>query len=458
MKVIICGAGSVGEILTNFLDTENYDITVVDKDPQLTNQLSKKFDIKVVNGNSAHPSVLEKAGANEADILIAATNEDEVNMIACSIAHHMFNIPKNISRVSGKEYLNEQWSDLFTEKRIPIDCLFSPEGYLANSVYERLEFPGAIDVRNFANGKVKLLGFNCGEDCPILNTNLSDLSEIFPGLNAIIVTIFRDGKYITPENDKQILVGDNVYIIVEDRHIDRVSSAFGKDFYKYKNVAILGGGKTAMLLAEKLDVLHKDWNVKIIEKDFVKSGIIVDKLNDVQVISGDVLEKSIIDEIGFDDIDISVAITDDVEINLVYSILAKNSGTKTALSLITSRDHDNIFKNINIDMLVDKSTVISSSILPQIRRGRINDSYLIRIGHGEVIEAKVTSSCDFVGKKINEIKFPESVVIGAIVRDGKFVYPKGNSEIMSGDVVVMYVGSESVKWVEDIFSVSLEVF
>ncbi len=267
MKVIICGAGQVGFNIAHYLSSEGNDVTVVDQRPELIRKLSNTLDVQTIVGHASHPQVLEQAGAEAADMLIAVTQSDEVNMIACQVGHSLFGVPTKIARVRSQSYLEPIWANLFNHDHLPIDVIISPEIEVARAISRRLEVPGAIDVIPLADNKVRLIGVRCQDDCPLINTPLWQLTVLFPDLNIVIIGIIRDGKAIVPTSDDQMLSGDEVYFVTDARHIKRSMAAFGFEEQEARRLLIFGGGHIGLFLAQQVEKEHPTVSIKIIEKD-----------------------------------------------------------------------------------------------------------------------------------------------------------------------------------------------
>ncbi len=458
MKVIICGAGQVGFNIAHYLSSEGNDVTVVDQRPELIRKLSNTLDVQTIVGHASHPQVLEQAGAEAADMLIAVTQSDEVNMIACQVGHSLFGVPTKIARVRSQSYLEPIWANLFNHDHLPIDVIISPEIEVARAISRRLEVPGAIDVIPLADNKVRLIGVRCQDDCPLINTPLWQLTVLFPDLNIVIIGIIRDGKAIVPTSDDQMLSGDEVYFVTDARHIKRSMAAFGFEEQEARRLLIFGGGHIGLFLAQQVEKEHPTVSIKIIEKDQERAEFIAKSLQETVVLSGDVLDLEILEEAGVSQTETVVAVTNDDETNILSSLLAKRYGCKRSITLINTRNYDSLVGSLKMDVVVNPRTTTVSKILQYVRRGKIHAVHSLREGFGELIEADALETSSLVGRPLKDVNLPVGVLVGAIVRDGQVINPRGNTVVQAKDRVVMFATADVVKKVEKMFSVRLEFF
>ncbi|WP_120496602.1 Trk system potassium transporter TrkA [Kiloniella sp. EL199] len=458
MKVVICGAGQVGFNIARYLASENADITVIDRDPALVNKITDSLDVKGVVGFASHPNILEKAGASEADMIIAVTHADEVNMVACQICHSMFDVPTKIARIREQNYLDPMWSDLFTRDHMPIDVIISPEIEVAAAIEKRLQIPGAFDVYPLADGKVSLIGVHCTEDTPIIHTPLRQLTELFPTLNVVVVGIFRQGKGFVPTPDDELRPGDDVYLVLDHGHLNRTMDAFGHSESEARRVVIIGGGNIGLYLARTVEENHPQVKLKLIELDKKRAEFVAKSLKRTVVIHGDSLDAEILNEANISTTETIVAVTNDDEVNILTSLLAKRHGCKRAVTLINTTSYAPLISTLGIDTVVNPRSITVSNILQHVRRGRIRSVHTIADGLGEVIEAEALETSSLVGVPIREAKLPPGVIVGAIVREGEVIIPRGGTIVRSHDLVVIFSAAEAVKKIEKLFAVKLEFF
>ncbi len=458
MKVIVCGAGQVGTSIVGHLVAENNDVTVIDRSAELVKKIGDSMDVKAMEGFASHPHVLEAAGAGDADMIIAVTYADEVNMVACQVAHSLFEVPTKIARVRHQSYLQPIWADLFSRDHMPIDVIISPEIEVGRAISRRLHAPGAFDTLTLADGLVQLLGVRCAEDCPIVDTPLRQLQELFPNLKITIVGIVRGGEGFVPNSSEHLLPGDEVYLIADSKHVPRVMAAFGHEEPEARRVIILGGGNIGTYLAREIEEHHPGVSAKIIECNRENAERAANTLDRTVVIHGDALDPEILEEANVSIAEAVVAVTNEDEVNILASLLAKRYGSQKAMVLINNSTYTPLVTTLGIDVVVSPRAITVSTILQHIRRGRIRAAYAIHDGFGEVMEAEAVESSDLVGAPLREVKLPSGLIIGALVRDGTVIMPRGDTVVRPYDRVVLFAKTNVVKQVERMFAVGLEFF
>jgi trk system potassium uptake protein TrkA len=464
MKVIICGAGQVGFNIARYLAIEDNDVTVIDQAAELIGKVNDLLDVQALVGHASHPDVLEQAGAADADMLIAVTYADEVNMVACQIAHSLFNVPTKIARVRQQSYLNPIWADLFSRDHMPIDVIISPELEVAKAIARRMSVPGAFDMIPMADGKVRVVGVRCTDHCPIINTPLRQLTTLFPDLNIIVVGIVRDGSAMVPTSNDQMLLGDEVYFVTDAAHLPRSMAAFGHDERSARRVVIVGGGNIGINLARDLSEAKRGISTKVIELDRERARKVAQALPGVTVIQGDALENDILEEANVETAETVVAVSNDDETNILASLLAKRAGVEQAVTLINKPSYGPLITTLGIDVVVSPRAITVSTILQHVRRGRIRAVHSLGDGFAEIIEAEALETSPLVGTPLNEIELPDGVIVGAIVRaghageDSKVIIPRGATVIEGHDRVILLATADAVKQVEKMFAVRLEFF
>ncbi|MCK9992024.1 MAG: trk system potassium uptake protein [Alphaproteobacteria bacterium] len=458
MKVIVCGAGQVGFNIAKQLAAEHNDVTVIDQNAELIRKISDTLDVQGMTGHAAHPDVLERAGASDADMIIAVTQNDEVNMIACQVAHSLFNLPMKVARIRTQAYLQKQWLNMFSRDHLPIDVIISPEVEVGRAVLRRLAMPGAFEAAPFADDRVMLMGTLLEENCPVVNTPLRQLTELFPDLNIIIAGVVRDGKLFIPRGDDQLRVGDQAYFISAQENVRRALDIFGHEQAPARRVIILGAGNIGMFVARELERAKVQVRVKIIEYRKERAEAAADQLANTVVLHGDALDLEILREANIAEAETIIAVTDDDEVNILASVLAKQGGCQRAVALINNPGYGPLMRSLGIDVFIDPRATTVSKILQHVRRGRIRGLYSLYNGAAEVLEAEALETATVIGKPLNEAGIPRGIMIGAIVRDGKVIVPRGNTIIRTGDRVVILALAEMVKKVEQMFRVSLEYF
>ena len=458
MKVIICGAGQVGTSIARYLASEHNDVTVLDQSPEMISRLNESLDVQAIVGHASHPEVLEQVGVADADMLIAVTFADEVNMVACQIAHSLFNVPTKIARIRHQSYLSPLWADLFSRDHMPIDVIISPEIEVAKAISRRLTVPGAFDMIPLADDKVRLIGVRCTDRCPVVHTPLRQLTSLFPDLNIIVVGIVRDDGASVPTPQDQMLPGDSVYFVADTEHVPRAMAAFGHEEQEARRIIIMGGGNIGLSLARLIEESKHDVTAKIIELDRERARTAAETLPGVAVILGDGLDPEILAEANVSMTETVVAVTDDDETNILSSLLAKRYGAERAVTLINKTTYSPLITTLGIDVVVSPRAITVSTILQHVRRGRIRAVHSLGDGFAEVIEADALETSPLVGKPLKEAKLPRGVIVGAVVHDDKVIIPSGDTIIYPDDRIIILAAADVVKKVEKLFSVRLEFF
>lgn len=379
-------------------------------------------------------------------------------MVACQICHSVFEVPTKIARVRHQSYLDPAWSELFSHDNLPIDHIISPEVEVARAISRRLQIPGAFDVIPLAEGKVSLIGVHCTEDTPILNAPLRQLTGMFPDLHILIVGIQRDGTGIVPTGEERLYAGDDVYFVAETAHLARAMAAFGHEERQAQRVIIVGGGNIGHNLAQRVEKTNPHVALKVIEMDKARAQHVAERLDRAVVIHGSALDTEILEEANVGQAESVVAVSNDDEVNILGSLLAKRYGCQRAVTLVNKSSYGGMVGSLGIDTVVSPRAITISSILQYVRRGRIRSVHSVSEGFGEIIEAEALETSAVVGVPIRNARLPAGVLIGAIVRGQQVVLPRGNTTIRAGDRVILFAASSAVKKVERLFSVKLEFF
>ncbi|WP_321391162.1 Trk system potassium transporter TrkA [Emcibacter sp.] len=458
MKVIVCGAGQVGFNIARHLANEHNDVTVIDRSPKLIAKIQNSLDVQAIVGYASHPDLLEKAGARDADMIIAVTLFDEVNMMACQVAHSLFDVPTKIARVRDQSYLKSMWQDLFSRDHMPIDVIISPEIEVARAAIRRLEVPGAFDMIPFADDKVQVVGVKLDDDCPVVDTPLRQLTELFPDLNIVVCGIMRNGKLIVPSSTDQLLVGDNIYFVSEKSHVQRALNVFGHEEEEARRIIIVGGGNVGLFIAEQLFEDNPKIQVKIIELKQERATYVAEKLPKAIVLNGDALDLELHKEANVAGTETIIAVTNDDKVNILASSLAKHGGCKRAIALINNHDFGPLTNSVGIDAFVDPRQTTVSSILQHMRRGRIRSLQTLAGGAAEVLEAVALETSPLVGKPLRDVKLPAGIIVGAIIHEGEVIVPRGRTIIKTNDIVIVFTRADMVRKVEELFTVKLEYF
>jgi len=458
MKVIICGAGQVGWQIARHLSGERNDVTVVDSNADLVRRATDTLDVQGVAGFASYPDVLDRAGARDAEMIIAATHSDEVNMVTCQVAHSVFGINRKIARLRSQSYLDAIYADLYRRDHLPIDVVISPEKEVAAAALQRLSAPAAFDTETFMDGQAHLLGIKIDPGCPVINTALHQLTDLFSTLRAVVVGVRRDGTLFAPEAKDQLFVGDETYVFCHRDDVARTMEVFGKRTSKQERVVLVGGGNVGLAVAKQLENGPTRIRTKIIEKSRKCAERAAEALERTIVLNGDGLDASLLAEAGIARADAMLAVTDDDKTNMLACVRAKAEGCEYVIALINDPTLVPLMTPLGIDAYINPRATTVSSILRHMRHGRVRAVYSIGDAEAEVIEAEVLSTSPIAGKKISEIDFPEGVLIGMLRKGDKVMRPLGRTRIDEGDVIAVFAMAEDVPKVEQLLQVSIDFF
>jgi trk system potassium uptake protein len=460
MKIIICGAGQVGGQIARHLAREEGDnhVTVIDKDAALIRRITDAYDVNGVAGFASHPDILERAGARDADMVIAATQSDEVNMVVCQVAHSIFSVPRKIARLRAPAYLNAIYSDLYRQDHLSIDVVISPEYAVADAVMQRLAAPAAFDIEGFLDGRAQLVGISLDGGCAVLNTPLRQLSELFSTLRAVVVGIRRGERLFVPEPSDQLYADDQVYVVTATEDLPRVMEVFGKQQLKVERLLIVGAGNIGLHVAQTLEGDGRKNRLKIIERSRSRAEVAADALKRTVVLNGDGLDPELLEEANVAAMDAMLALTDDDKTNILACVRAKTEGAKLVVALVNDPSLVGLIAPMGIDAYVNPRSTTVSSILRYVRHGRIRAVYSIGDGEAEVIEAQVLGTSAMAGKAVRDSELPDAAIIGLIRKGDKVVVPRGDTRLAEGDVLTIFAMRESVAAVERLFQVGLDFF
>lgn len=458
MKVIICGAGQVGWQIARHLSGEQNDVTVVDNNADLVRRATDTLDVQGIPGFASYPDVLDRAGARDADMVIAATHSDEVNMVTCQVAHSVFNVPRKIARLRSQSYLTAIYSDLYRRDHMPIDVVISPEREVAEAALQRLAAPAAFDTESFMQDKVQLLGIQLEADCPVLGTPLRQLTDLFSTLRAIVVGVRRDGTLFAPEPRDQLFAGDQIYIIAQMPDVNRTLEIFGKSSPKQERIVIVGGGNVGLGVAQALEARTERIRAKVIERNRACAERAADALERTIVLNGDGLDMDLLTEAGIDRADAILCVTDDDKVNLLTAVRAKSAGNPMTICLVNDPTLVPLLGPLDIDAYINPRATTVSSILRHIRHGRVRGVYSIGDAEAEMIEAQVLSTSPIAGKLIRDVDFPEGVLVGAMMRGEDVITPGSDTRVTEGDLVLIFSLTDDVPEVERLLQVSIDYF
>jgi len=455
MNIIICGAGRVGFSISKQLSAQGHSITVIDQSSEFIQKINETQDVKGVVGRATYPSVLEKAGAEDADMIIAVTQNDETNMVICQVAYSIFKIDKKIARLRGQEFLGGKWGKLYGESNLPIDVIISPELEVAKSLQRKLEAPGALDSVPFAGGKIKVLEIDIDKKCPLVNTELSKLTQKFPELKANILGVIRGEKFVILKKKDKILFNDKAFVVINASQINKTLSAFGHEEKMAKKILIIGGGNIGFNLAKNLENDSDDVRVKIIEKNKDRAELIANELNNTIVINGDGLDEDVLKEANIEEAETILSLTNDDEDNIMVSVLAeKNNPDKRTIALVNKQNYSLLQSSLKINDLVDPRNTTISTILKHVHKGTIETVYTLLDGEYEFIEAEVLETSELISKSIKDSNLPKEIRIGAIVRKKEVIIPKSYFKFEKKDLVVFLTKREHLEKVESLFRIS----
>jgi len=455
MNIIICGAGRVGFTIAKILLDQEHSITIIDQSSEDIQKINDQLDVKAIVGKATWPSVLEKANPSEADLLIAVTRNDEINMLICQIAHSIFKVPKKIARIRSQDYLSPKYNQLYSKENLPIDFIISPELEIAKSILRKLETPGALDNVTFAENKIRLLEILIEKNCPISNIKLNELTKKFPKLNANILGVIRDEKFVILKKNDLMQENDKVYVVINSSQIKETLEAFGHNEKIANKILIIGGGNIGFNLAKNIEENFDSSRVKIIEKNKDRSEFIANELNNSIVINGNGLDEEVLNESNIDEVETVLALTNDDEDNLMISVLVeKVSKNKRTMALINKPNYSILQSSLKIDDLIDPRMTTVSTILKHVHKGTIETAYSILNGEYEVIEAEIIETSELINKELKNTNLPDEVRIGAILRNEEVIIPRSNFVFKKKDTVVFLSKRDHLPIIENIFRIS----
>ncbi len=455
MNIIICGAGRVGFTIAKLLSEQNHSITIIDQSSEDIQKINEALDVKAIVGKATSPIILENANSKEADMIIAVTKNDEINMMICQIAYSLFKIPKKIARIREQDYLNPKFSKLYNKENLPIDVIISPEIEIAKSIQRKLESPGALDNVPFASNKIKLLEILIEDSCPISEIKLNELTNKFPKLNSNILGVIREDKFIFLKKNDVMKKGDKAYVIINSQQMTETLSAFGHDEKISNKILIIGGGNIGFNLAKNIENSFEDARLKIIEKDKNRAEKIANELNNTIVINGNGLDEDILAEVNLEDVETVIALTNDDEDNLMVSVLVeKFSKDKKTMALINKPNYSLLQSSLKIDDLIDPRMTTVSSILKHVHKGTIENAYTILDGDYEVIEAEIIETSELINKELKNCELPDEIRIGAVLRKNEIIIPRSSFVFKKQDRVVFLTKRDQLPLVESMFRLS----
>ena len=461
MNIIICGAGRVGFTIAKQLSEQGHSITVIDTSSEDIQKIDDALDVKAIVGKATYPTILEKANAAETDMIIAVTRNDEINMVICQIAFSIFNIPKKIARIRSQDYLNPKFTTVYNKENLPIDVIISPELEIAKSIQRKLEAPGALDSVPFADNKIRLLEILINDSCSLINIKLKDLTKKYPNLDANVIGIIRDDKFLIPKKEDEVRKNDKIYVIINSSQTAETLEAFGHTEKVSKKILIVGGGNIGFNLAKNIEETLDAARVKIVEKDKERAEFLASELNNTIVINGNGLDEEVLAEANLEEAETVLALTNDDEDNLMVSVLVekfakdeKEIEDKRTMALVNKPNYSLLQDSLKIDDLIDPRMNTVSSILKHVHKGTIETAYTIMNGEYEVIEAEIIETSELINKELKNSNLPDEVRIGAVLRGDKIIIPRSDFIFLKEDKVVFLANKDSISIVENIFRIS----
>ncbi len=453
MKVVILGAGQVGGSVAESLVSEQNDITVVDIDAPRLRALQDRLDLRTVTGNASHPSVLREAGIEDADLLVAVTQSDETNLVACKLATRMFNVPRRVARVRAAEFLEDE--QVLGREGFEVDLAICPEQVLTDYLVKLVEFPEALQVLDFADGRVSLVAVRAFQGGPLVGRPIRELRSHIPTVDARIVAIFRRGRSVVPDGATVVEDGDEVFCLAATRDIRQVMHELRRMANPVRRVMIAGGGNIGQRLARALE---KDYSVKVIEHNKRRCEQLAARVERALVLSGDATDEELLEQENIAEMDLFIAVTNDDENNIMSSLLAKRMGARRVVSLINRRSYVDLVQSGQIDIALSPAQVTIGQLLAHVRRGDVVAVHSLRRGAAEALEAVVhgdRKSCSVTGRRVEEIELPPGTLIGAVVRGDEVLMAHHDTRIEAGDHVIVFVSDKkNLPRVEKLFQVS----
>ncbi|MDE0971013.1 MAG: Trk system potassium transporter TrkA [Arenicellales bacterium] len=455
MKIIILGAGQVGISTAEILAKEDNDITLIDNVASQVEGLQDRLDIRTIVGSASHPSVLEQAGGPDADLILAVTDQDEVNMAACQVAYTLFRTPKKIARIRSVEYLTHR--EIFSDDSIPVDVIISPEQLITQHVLHLIEYPGALQVVDFAGGKIKLVGLKAYHGGPLVGRELRTIREDLPTVEARVAAIYRHDRPIIPEGDTIIEPNDEVFIVAAAPHIPIVMSEFCAVEAPGQNIMLVGAGKIGLQLARTLE--QNNYQVKLVEHGAERARQVAEQLDATIVLRGDAADEDLMLQENIDAMDVFCSLTNDDEANILSAMLAKRLGAHRTMALINRSAYVDLIESSVLDVAISPSLITVGSLLTHVRRGDTIAVHSLRRGAAEAIETIAhgdATSSSVVGRRIEEISLPSGTRVGALLRNQEVIIPHHDTVIEAEDHVILFViDKKHIRDVERLFQVKV---
>jgi trk system potassium uptake protein TrkA len=453
LKIIIVGAGQVGFHIASRLAYENKDVVVIDTNPEAISQVAEKIDVDVIVGSGSSPVILAEAGIKEAEILLAVTDSDETNLVACLMADTISPTTKKLARIRKRDY--DEYHQIFQDAPPHIDAVINPEIEVVKTIERFMSVPGAVDVGEFADGRLKLIGIFMDKDARLAGIRLSGLSDQI-GTRILVAAVVREGVTIIPRGDDRLYPGDLIYFISEESGLENILKAFNKHVKPIKRAMIVGGGRIGLRLAKLLE--SQSIYTKLIERSAERCSDIVEQMNKVLVIHGDGSDQSLLNEENIADMDVVITLTDDEETNILVSLLAKKMGARKTITKLSKFGYFSLMSTIGLEQVVSPRLSAINTILQHIRRGKVLSARTMTDEQAEVLEAIALETSDIVGKSLKKTAIPKGALVIGIIRDNEIEIPSGDSIIKPNDRILIFAKREVISKIEKILTVKLEFF
>mgnify|MGYP002623775495 CR=1 FL=1 len=451
MKIIVCGTGSVGESVVSYLIKGANDIIVVDDNQRRLDEIAKKYDILPVLGTPSHPDVLEKAGAKDADIILALTQSDEMNMIICQLAYSLFGIRKKIASVNSETFLDPLWGMLYNDNHLPIDLLISPDIEIAEHILQILRYPGAAGILPVLGGEYSILTLNLNENFPFYDMQIGQIIKQIEAISGGFINIIRQNDSFLPDIYETLQVGDQINLLIKTAEIYSVIGAFNLEKPGNERLLIFGGSAIAQYVCTQLEKDDSVTSIRLIEENIEQARKLARDFNRVVVINGDMMSDVILEEADITKTDAAIALTDNDKDNLLASLIAAHNGVGNTIAVINTSSNNNLMFNISQNTLVDRSAITMSRLLKEIRHSNIKNAYSLPRSQGEIWDIALNEFTSCSGKKNGELGLPKNCRVIALMRSGELIYPDMNTKIEAQDRILVYVSSDKIKQAEDIF-------
>lgn len=450
MKIIVGGAGNVGRSIVAYLSRGNNDIVVIDNDEKNLNEMGREWDILPVLGSVSNPDILQKAEAANAGLLIAATDSDEVNMIACQAAHSLFGIPRKIARISNRGYLKAAWGGLFGDDNIPVDLAVSPEFEIAAAIKRVLQYPGMSGVFPLVNKKILLLSFRCPKKCPLLLIPLNHLKRAEPDLHISVVNIVRGNRNLIPGAEDTFHIGDEISLLVAVDEVENVIHSFGLERKENESVVIFGGGQITRYLAESIEEDDNIISCRIIDEDAKSAALLAQQLSNTAIFNGSMMSEVVLSEAGIETADAAVAVMAEDKDNIIATMIARKNGVENTTALVNSHSINTQIINVGDNILIDRTSITISAILKELRKVHLNNAYTLGTS-GEVWEIAIDSRSTLIGSLVSSLSLPKESRVCGIYRKGEIILKASSEHIAVDDILIFFVAPSSIRQAEKIF-------